>query len=83
MSFGIIEIISLLLGLSGFGLQANPKAPTADQALEYAIPDADVVSYVDAAGIIPGNYKVLTQLANQPQIKASPDLAKMVRKAMT
>jgi hypothetical protein len=33
MSFGIIEVITLLLGMAGFGLQANPKAPTADQAL--------------------------------------------------
>ena len=32
MSFGIIEVITLLLGMSGFGLQANPRAPTADQA---------------------------------------------------
>ena len=33
MSFGIIEIISLLLALSGFGLRANPKAPTIEGAL--------------------------------------------------
>ena len=38
MSFGIIEVISLLLGLVGFGVQANPKAPTADQSL--AVRDA-------------------------------------------
>ena len=32
MPFGIIEVIALLLGLSGFGLQNNPKAPTPDAA---------------------------------------------------
>jgi hypothetical protein len=79
MSFGIIEVISLLLGLSGFGLQANPKAPTADQSLQYAMPDADVVMHFDAASVIPGNYKVLQNLPNQPQIKASAELSKMVR----
>src|SRR5437660_693639 len=79
MSFGIIEVISLLFGLSGFGLQANPKAPTADQALQYALPDADIVLELDAASLVPGNYKALTQLADQPQIKASPELAKAVR----
>ncbi|HEY5947759.1 MAG TPA: hypothetical protein VIV40_19800 [Kofleriaceae bacterium] len=82
MSFGIIEVITLLMGLSGFSVQNNPKAPTADQALEYAVADADVVAHFDAASVIPGNYKVLTSLQNQPQIKASPELAKLVRKAI-
>jgi hypothetical protein len=82
MSFGIIEVITLLLGLAGFGLQANPKAPTADQALQYAMPDADLVAHLDAASVIPGNYKLLGLLADQPQIKASPELAKLVRQAV-
>lgn len=82
MSFGIIEIITLLMGLSGFSVANNPKAPTADQALEYAVADADIVAHFDAASVIPGNYKVLTSLQNQPQIKASPELAKMVRKVV-
>jgi len=82
MSFGIIEIISLLLGMAGFGLQANPKAPTADQALQYAVADADVAVHLDAASIVPGNFKLLSQLADQPQIKASPELQKLVREAV-
>ena len=82
MSFGIIEVITLLMGLSGLSVQANPKPPTADQALEYAVADADIVAHFDAASVIPGNYKVLTSLQNQPQIKASPELAKAVRKAV-
>ena len=82
MSFGIVEVITLLLGMSGFGLQTNPKAPTPDQSLQYAMPDADIVVHFDAASVVPGNYKVLQNLPNQPQIKASPDLAKMVRQAI-
>jgi len=82
MSFGIIEVITLLMGLSGFSVANNPKAPTADQALEYAVADADIVAHFDAVSVIPGNYKVLTSLQNQPQIKASPELAKAVRKAV-
>jgi len=80
---GIVDVITLLLGLSGFGLQNNPKPPTVDASLQYAIPEADVVFHVDAASIIPGNYKKLTELADNPQIKASPELAKMVRQAVT
>jgi hypothetical protein len=79
MSVGIVEVVSLLLGLNGFGVQANPKAPTADQALEYAVPDADIVAHVDAVSFIPNNYKALTQLADQPAIKSSPELAREVK----
>jgi hypothetical protein len=82
MSVGIIEIITLLLGMTGFGLQANPKAPTADQALQYALADADLAVHLDAASIVPGNFKLLSQLADQPQIKASPELQKLVRQAV-
>lgn len=82
MSIGIIEVITLLMGLTGLGVQHNPKPPTPEQALEFAVADADVVAHVDAASLIPGNYKVLTSLQNQPQIKASPELAKAVRKAV-
>ena len=82
MEPGFVEIITLLLGISGFGVQQNPKAPAADVSLQYAMPDPDVVIHVDAGAVIPNNYKVLTGLPNVPGIKASPELAKMVRKAI-
>jgi hypothetical protein len=82
MSFGIVEIITLLMGLSGFSVGTNPKAPTADQALEYAVADADLIAHFDAGAVIPGNYKVLVNLPNQPAIKASPELLRMVKKAV-
>jgi hypothetical protein len=79
MSFGIVELISLLLSLGGFGLSPNPKPPTVDASLEYGLVDADVVAHFDAASVIPGNYKVLSDLPNQPSIKSNPDLVKMAR----
>lgn len=82
MEPGFVEIITLLLGLSGFGIQPNPKAPTPDVSLQYAMPDADVVVHFDVGAVVPNNYKVLTQLPNNPGIKASPELSKMVRKAI-
>jgi hypothetical protein len=80
---GFIEIIILLLGMAGFGLAPNPKAATPDQALHYAVADADIVAHVDVASVVPGNYKALLALPKQPQIKASPELAKMVQKLVT
>src|SRR5689334_19670820 len=79
---GFVEVILLLLGLSNVGLQANPNPPTADASLQYAMADADIVLHVDAATFVPNNYKVLMQLGNQPQIKASPELSKLVREAV-
>lgn len=80
MGFGIVELITLLMGISGFSVGTNPNAPTPQAALEYAMPDADVIAYADVGAVVPGNYKVLANLANQPQIKASPELAKAVKK---
>lgn len=80
---GIIDVITLLLGLSGFGLSPNTKPPTADASLAYAIVDADLVVHFDAASVIPGNYRKLVELPEQPGIKQSPELAKLVRKAVT
>ena len=80
MGIGIVEIITLLMGLAGFSVGTNPTAPTGDQALQYAMSDADIVVHFDAGSVIPNNYKILKNLQNQPQIKASPELAKAVRK---
>lgn len=79
---GFVELITLLLSLSGFGVQANPKAPTADVSLQYAMPDPDVVVHVDAATFVPNNYKLLAALPNRPEIKASRELSDMVRQAV-
>lgn len=80
--FGFIELITLLLSLSGFGVQPNPKAPSADVSLQYAMPDADVVVHFDAVTVIPNNYKLLAALPNKPEIKASPELTQMVRQVI-
>src|SRR4029078_6160818 len=57
--FGIYEVIALALALGGFGVKANPKAPSADVVLEYAVDDADAFAYVDAVPLIPGDSSVL------------------------
>lgn len=81
--FGIYEVIALALALSGFGVQANPKAPSADAVLEYAVDDADAIAYVDAVPLIPGNYAALKALPDAPEIKGSAVLSDMVTKAVT
>lgn len=82
MSFGIVELITLLLSLSGFSLQPNAKPATPEQALAYAMPDADFAVHLDAASFMGNNYKLLLALPNQPQIKSSPELSRTVKRAV-
>src|SRR5690242_20625497 len=80
--FGIYEVIALALALGGFGVKANPKAPSADVVLEYAVDDADAFAYVDAVPLIPGNYSVLKALPDAPEIKGNAVLSDLVTKAV-
>jgi len=77
---GISEVITFMLALQGFGVDADPKAPTADAVLAYAVEDADVVLHVDVAAIGPRNYKVLAALPDDPLVKANADLLAMAKK---
>lgn len=79
---GFGEIIILLLSLGGFGLVPNPTPPTPDQSLAYAAPEADLVVHFDIATVVPGNYKALGKLADEPTIKAVPELRDLVRKTI-
>jgi hypothetical protein len=79
---GFFQVITLLLGLSGFGIAPNPKPTPPDALLTYGWVNPDLVAYVDVASLVPNNYKLLGKLADQPQIQADPELAKLVRKAV-
>jgi hypothetical protein len=81
-SFGISQIFSLLMALSGFGVDANPKAPSADVVLAHAVDDADVVLAVDVDAVAPRNLKALNDLPQNPMIKADPVLAKQVKQVL-
>jgi hypothetical protein len=79
---GFFQVITLLLGLSGFGIAPNPKPTPPEALLTYGWVNPDVVAYVDVASLVPSNYRLLGKLAEQPQIQADPELAKLVRKAV-
>src|SRR5688572_33274581 len=71
---GATELIVLLLSLSGFGVSANPNAPSAQELAKYA-PDApDFVVHFDAAAVLPGNWKYLQSLPEKPEFQGSPAL---------
>lgn len=70
----LAQIFSLLLALGGFGVDANPKAPTPDQVFEHAVDDADLIVHVDVAAVVPRNFKALTDLPTNPSVKGNPDL---------
>jgi len=73
------QIFSFLMALSGFGIDQNPKAATADQVLEHSVDDADLIVHLDVAAIAPRNFKALTDLPNDPSVKANKDLLAMTK----
>jgi hypothetical protein len=76
---GILEVITLLLALSGTGVDKNKNAPSGDAVLTYAVDDADAVVHLDAVAVVPRNVGVLVGLADDPVIKASPELLKIAK----
>lgn len=78
--YGLLEVITMMLALSGFGVDQNKKAPTGDAVLEYAVEDADAMVHVDLAAVGPRNYKALLALPDDPLIKASPALLDEVKR---
>jgi hypothetical protein len=77
---GLLQVISLMLALGGFGIDDEAKAPSADTVLEFAVDDADVILHANVAAVAPHNYDVLVGLADDPAIKASADLLALAKK---
>ena len=75
-----LQVINFLLAMTGFGVSPNPTPPTADAALVYAVPDADVIVHFDAVSVVPGNFKALKALPEVPEIKASKELRDAAKK---
>jgi hypothetical protein len=73
------EIVLLLLALSGFGVQQNPNAPGSAEVLKYAPADADLMVYLDAEAVLPGNWKFLTGLATDPALEGADELRRNIQ----
>jgi hypothetical protein len=80
---GLLQVIGLMLALGGFGVDENKKALDADDVLEYAVPDADVVIHADVAAVAPRNYDALIALRDDAAVKSSPDALALVKKLRT
>ena len=79
---GFIELITILVTMSGFGVSQNPNAPSPDEVMKYAPAKADLMVHVDLQAVLPGNYKVLTTMANHELLKKQPDLRRQVQEEL-
>ncbi len=79
--YGFLEVITLLLALSGSGIDKNSSPPKGAALLSYAVEDADVAVHLDATAVLPRNVEVLLKLPQDPAIKASPELLKIAKEA--
>lgn len=76
-------ILAIILAITSFSIKPNPKAPDADAALEQAVDEADLMVHVDWKATVGDNYPTFAKLADDPQIKQVPELAKVLRDATT
>lgn len=76
-------ILAIIMAITSFSIKANPKAPGADAVLEQAVDDADVVVHLDWKATVGDNYPTFQKLADDPQIKAVPELAQAMREGVT
>lgn len=87
MSVGFIELIAILLSLGGFGIDANPGAPSAAEVMRYAPADADLMVHLDLQAMLPRNYDALAALPGARTLAMAPDaramLEDVVREAET
>jgi hypothetical protein len=65
-----IKLITVLLGMPTFGVDANPGAPAAAEVTRYAPAQSDFFFFADLQAVVPGNYQALTALPAQPAIKS-------------
>ena len=71
-SLGFIELLAIIATLSGFGVNPNPKAPSAAEVMKYAPADADFMAHVDLQAVLPSNYKALQELIDHEIVKDQP-----------
>src|SRR5690242_16205994 len=71
LSLSVAELVSLVLALGGFGVEANPNAPTAAEVMKYAPETFDYMLYIDVEAVLPRNYKAFVALANDARLQGS------------
>lgn len=82
MNPGFLELVVLLTTLGGFGVDANPKAPSGKDVMKYAPADADFMLHVDMQAVVPRNYNYLKSLAQNKQVAAHPGAKAMIEDAV-
>ncbi|MEZ4400624.1 MAG: hypothetical protein R3B06_11430 [Kofleriaceae bacterium] len=75
-------VLAAIMGLTGFSIAPNPKAPPAAVVLAPAVDEADLVVHLDLKPTLIDNYPVLAKLADEPLVAQAPELADGVRQAL-
>lgn len=76
-------LLAIVLAITNFSIQPNPKAPDGAAALEHAVDEADVIVHLDVKATVGNNYPTFRKLADDPQVKQAPELAAALRDAVT
>jgi hypothetical protein len=81
MVFPALTAAVFALSLSGFGVDANPSAPTGAEIVKYAPGNTDAVLHIDFQAVVPNNFAAFQKLAKDKALAALPDLRKGLARA--
>jgi len=79
MTSALIGLISVGLSFAGFGIEANPNAPTGAEIVRFAPKKSDFMAYIDVESIAPKNYAALKAFAASKELSAAPELQRELK----
>ncbi len=77
-----MELIAILLSLSGFGVEKNPSPPASIDIVKYAPAQSDYMMYVDLETVLPKNYDAFLALPKQKVLRNSARALKPLLQAI-
>ncbi len=79
MGAALIALVSAGLSLSGFGIDANPNAPSGNEVVGYAPDRADFMVHLDLEAVAPKNYDALKRLSKSNELRILPDVQRELK----
>ena len=78
-----VQLLSVLLSLSDFGVAQSAKAPPPAEVSKYGVGDADVFLFVDLEPVVAKNYRAFVALRDKKEVQAVPELRDAVGRAVS
>lgn len=82
MEAAVLKLITILLSVPSFGVQAVPSSPAPAEVLAYAPKNADAMVFVDFRAFVGNNVQAIKALPQHPAIKRNKETVAIARDAI-